>query len=127
LGVLRIPKIGLEAPVLGGTDTWTLKHALGHITGTALPGAPGNCALAGHRDGLFRGLKDVGEGDAIELDTARGTERYRVARVWVVEPEDVTVLAATPSSVLTLVTCYPFYFVGAAPRRYIVRAVLASN
>jgi sortase A len=124
LAVLRIPRIGLEVPVLPGTDDRTLDRAVGHIDDTALPGADGNSGIAGHRDGFFRGLKDIAEGDVIELETTQVKEIYRVERTWVVDPEDVSVLDPTPTRALTLVTCYPFYYVGPAPRRYIVRAVL---
>jgi len=127
LAVLRIPRIGIEVPVLPGTDDRTLDRAVGHIDDTALPGADGNSGIAGHRDGFFRGLKDIAEGDAIELETAKGKEIYRVERTWVVDPEDVSVLDPTPMRVLTLVTCYPFYYIGPAPRRFIVRAVLAKR
>jgi sortase A len=123
LAVLRIPKIRLEVPILQGTDDVTLNRAVGHIDDTALPGAEGNSGIAGHRDGFFRGLKDIGPDDAIELETLRGKETYRVERIWVVGPEDVSVLETTPTRSLTLVTCYPFYYVGPAPQRYIVRAV----
>jgi sortase A len=122
LAVLRIPKIRLEVPILPGTDERTLDRAVGHIDETAVPGADGNSGIAGHRDGFFRGLKDVTPGDAIELDTLDGKLTYRVERTWVVEPEDVSVLDPTPSRALTLVTCYPFYYVGPAPQRFIVRA-----
>lgn len=127
LGVLRIRKIGLEVAVLPGTDDFTLDRAVGHIEQTALPGTDGNSGIAGHRDGFFRGLKDVGPGDGIEIETLQGEEVYRVERVWVVDPQDVTVLDATPTRALTLVTCYPFYHVGPAPQRYIVRAVRAAG
>ncbi len=121
--VLRIPKIRLEVPVLPGTDERTLDRAVGHIEGTAQPGTDGNLAIAGHRDGFFRGLKDIAPGDLIELDTMQGKDTYRVERTWVVNPDDVWVLDPTSTRVLTLVTCYPFYFVGEAPYRFIVRAV----
>jgi sortase A len=121
--VLRIPKIRLEVPVLPGTDDHTLDRAAGHIEDTAQPGMDGNSGIAGHRDGFFRGLKDITPGDVIELDTLQGTDVYRVERTWVVKPEDVSVLDPTPTPALTLVTCYPFYFVGSAPERFIVRAV----
>jgi sortase A len=123
LGVLRIPKIDLEVAILPGTSEWTLNRAVGHIVETALPGTDGNAAIAGHRDGFFRGLKDVGPGDLLELETLGARERYRVERVWIVNQEDVWVLDPTPARAVTLVTCYPFYYVGSAPQRYIVRAV----
>ena len=127
LAVLRIPKIRLEVPVLPGTDDRTLDRAVGHIEDTAQPGTDGNSGIAGHRDGFFRGLKDIAIGDWIELETLSGKEVYRVEQTWVVDPEDVSVLDPTPRRALTLVTCYPFYFVGAAPRRFIVRAVLTGD
>jgi sortase A len=127
LAVLRIPEIGLEVPVLSGTDDRTLDRAVGHIAGTAQPGTDGNAGIAGHRDGFFRGLKDITTGDTIELDTLHGQELYRIERTWIVNPDDVSVLDPTPGQALTLVTCYPFYFVGSAPQRFIVRAVRVSN
>jgi sortase A len=127
LAVLRIPKIHLEVAVLPGTDDFTLNRAVGHIENTPLPGTNGNSGIAGHRDGFFRGLKDIGTDDVIELETLRGKEMYRVERIWIVSPEDVSVLDATPTRSLTLVTCYPFYHVGPAPQRYIVRAVRADT
>jgi sortase A len=127
IAVLRIPKFGLEVPVLPGTDEVTLDRAVGHIEDTALPGTDGNSGIAGHRDGFFRGLKDIGVGDVIELETQYGKEVYRVQRTWVVPPDDVSVLDATPTRSLTLVTCYPFYFVGPAPERFIVRAERAPD
>ena len=123
LAVLRVPKIRLEVAVLPGTDDRTLDRSVGHIEGTAQPGTDGNVGLAGHRDGFFRGLKDLVIGDLIEIDTVQGTEAYRVERTWVVSPEDVSVLDPTSTQALTLVTCYPFYFVGSAPDRFILRAV----
>ena len=125
LAVLRIPRLRIEVPVLPGTDDSTLDRGAGHIDDTALPGADGNSGIAGHRDGFFRGLKDIAAGDVIELETARVKEIYRVERTWVVDPEDVSVLDPTPTRALTLVTCFPFYYIGPAPRRFIVRAVLA--
>lgn len=127
LAILRIPKIRLEVAVLEGTDDFTLNRAVGHIDDTPPPGTDGNSGIAGHRDGFFRGLKDVGPQDVIELETLREKEVYRVERSWVVEPEDVSVLDPTPARALTLVTCYPFYYVGPAPQRYIVRAVLVPR
>lgn len=127
LAVLRIPRIALEVPVLAGTDEWTLNRAVGHIDGTAQPGASGNAGIAGHRDSFFRVLKDVREGDFVELDTLTQSVTYRVERTWIVDPEDVSVLDPTSTPSVTLVTCYPFYFVGSAPRRFIVRAALAET
>jgi len=126
LAVLRIPKIHLEVPVLAGTSDRTLDRAVGHIEDTALPGTDGNSGIAGHRDGFFRGLKDISPGDALEIATLEGTDVYRVERTWVVDPEDVSVLDQTSTRTVTLVTCYPFYYVGSAPRRFIVRAVLTG-
>jgi sortase A len=123
IAVLRIPKLRLEVAVLPGTDDRTLDRGLGHIEDTASPGADGNSGIAGHRDGFFRGLKDIAPGDTIEVATLKTTHRYRVERTWVVDPDDVSVLDPTPAAALTLVTCYPFYFIGSAPQRFIVRAV----
>jgi sortase A len=127
LAVLRIPRIGLEVAVLEGTDELTLNRAVGHIAETARPGEDGNAGLAGHRDSYFRGLKDIAAGDLIELETLTGKEIYRIERTWIVEPEDVSVLDPTPRRSLTLVTCYPFYFVGSAPQRFIVRAEVVDD
>jgi sortase A len=127
VAVLRIRRIGLEVPVLEGTDDWTLNHGAGHIEDTAPPGADGNTGIAAHRDGFFRVLKDVMPGDALEIQTLKRTLAYRIERTWIVEPDDVTVLDPTPSPSVTLVTCYPFYFIGSAPQRFIVRAVGAAD
>lgn len=124
LAVLRIPRLRLEVPVLEGTDEWTLDRAVGHIDGTARPGEVGNVGIAGHRDGFFRVLKDISAGDAMELALSGETRRYRVQQISVVRPDDVSVLDPDQRQVLTLVTCYPFYFVGSAPERFIVRAEL---
>jgi sortase A len=123
LAVLRIPKIGLEVPVLEGTDDFTLNRAVGHIAGTPRPGEGGNVGIAGHRDGFFRGLKNMAPGDELELETRVDVLRYRIADTRIVRPQDVGVLGATAQSTLTLVTCYPFYYVGSAPKRYVIRAV----
>jgi len=127
LAILRIPSLRLEVAVLPGTDDFVLDRAVGHIDDTALPGADGNSGIAGHRDGFFRGLKDIAAGDAIELETLTGREMYHVERIWIVNPEDVSVLDPTPVRSLTLVTCYPFYFIGSAPQRFIVRAVRSQG
>jgi len=123
LSILSIPKIGLEVPVLAGTDDLTLNRAVGLIEGTPRPGEMGNSGIAGHRDGFFRGLKDVVAGDVIEVRSLSARRSYVVESIRIVQPEDVWVLAPTSSPVLTLVTCYPFYFIGSAPQRFIVRAV----
>jgi len=127
LAVLRIPKIGLEVPVLAGTEEWTLDRGVGWVEATARPGEPGNVAIAGHRDGFFRGLKEIRTGDAIEVATPGGRRSYRVDNIRIVRPDDVRVLEPTAAPTLTLITCYPFYFVGSAPKRYIVRATLAGT
>jgi sortase A len=127
LAVLRISKINLEVPLFDGTDDLTLNHAVGRIAGTARPGETGNIGIAGHRDGFFRGLKDVKVGDPIELKTLEGTETYVVDRIQIVRPDDVGVLQRRPVPSLTLVTCYPFYFIGSAPERYIVTASLTRE
>lgn len=123
LAVLRIPRVKVEVPVLPGTDEMTLNRAVGWIEGTARPGETGNVGIAGHRDGFFRCLKDVAKGDALSLETAGGPEEYVIDDIRIVTPQDVSVLDAMTSPAVTLVTCYPFYFVGDAPKRYIVRAV----
>ena len=122
VALLRIPKIRLEVPVLEGTDELTMDRAVGLIVGTARPGEDGNIGISGHRDGFFRGLKDIREGDGIELVTATGTDTYTIDHIVIVKPADVSVLAPRPRPSITLVTCYPFYFVGSAPQRYIVQA-----
>lgn len=127
LAVLSIPSINLEVPVLDGTDDFTLNRAVGHIEGTPAPGQQGNVGIAGHRDGFFRGLKDVHEGDAIELITQKERARYVVDEILIVSPEEISVLGARSKSSLTLVTCYPFYYVGSAPQRYIVHASIANT
>jgi sortase A len=127
IAILRIPRLDMELPVRPGTDDATLARAVGHIDGTALPGEDGNIGLAAHRDTHFRPLKHIVPGDVIELQTPAGTDVYRVERTWIVDPDDVSVIAPTSSRAVTLVTCYPFNFVGSAPRRFIVRAVPAAR
>lgn len=127
LAVLRIPRISLEAPLFDGTDDLTLNHAVGRIAGTSRPGEPGNIGIAGHRDGFFRGLKGVRVGDAIELKTLKETDTYVVDQIQIVSPRQVEVLRSTSAPSLTLVTCYPFYFLGSAPQRYILTASLSPE
>ncbi|HEV2729647.1 MAG TPA: class D sortase [Terriglobales bacterium] len=127
LAVLRIAKVHLEVPVLNGIDDLSLNRGVGYIPGTYRPGEPGNIGIAGHRDGFFRVLKDVGPGDMIELETVGRIDIYRVNQVVIVKPDDVSVLQPTSIPTLTLVTCYPFYFIGSAPKRYIVHASLVES
>jgi sortase A len=122
IAILRLTAIKLEVPVLNGTDQLTLNRGAGWINGTSRPGERGNIGIAGHRDSFFRGLKDLKLGDGIDLVTRSRTETYVVDQMRVVSPDDVSVLQPTSNSSLTLVTCYPFYFVGSAPLRYIVHA-----
>jgi len=127
LAILEVPAAELEVLVLEGTDDWTLNRAVGWIEGTARPGSAGNVGIAGHRDGFFRGLRHVREGDSLWLTTPRARYGYRVERIQIVEPDAVEVLAPTPAPTLTLVTCYPFYYVGSAPQRLILSAQLVSK
>jgi sortase A len=127
IAVLELPRLGLTVPVLEGTDELTLNRGVGHVAGTAQPGERGNVAIAGHRDGFFRVLKDVTSGDQIRLVTLERTLNYTVEETGILEPEDVKVLEPTGKPVLTLLTCYPFYYVGNAPKRFIVRASLTGE
>ena len=127
LGVLEISAIRLRVPVLEGTDEVALDRAVGHIPGTAALGETGNIGIAGHRDGFFRGLKDVHVGETIDVYTQHGRSRYAVDEIETVSPDDVSVLAPRAKPSLTLVTCYPFYFVGSAPLRYIVHAMAVDT
>jgi len=127
IAVLRIPKIGLEVPVLDGTDDLTLNRAVGRIEGTATIENMGNLGIAGHRDGYFRGLKDVAVGDTIKLETLTGELTFVIDKISIVMPTDVHVLAPTERPTITLVGCYPFYYVGKAPQRYVVRATLQGS
>jgi sortase A len=127
LGRLEISRIGLTAMILEGIEEGTLRRAVGHIPGTPLPGQHGNVALAGHRDTFFRGLRKIRKDDEITLTTLSGSYRYRVDSTIVVEPEEIEVIGDADNDILTLVTCYPFNFVGAAPKRFIVRAHRVSG
>ena len=127
LAVLQIAKLKIEVPVFDGTDDLTLNRGVGRIIGSARPGTQGNIGIAGHRDGFFRGLKDIATGDEIDLMTTKEKARYIVDQIEIVSPNDVRVLQPRSAPSLTLVTCYPFYFVGDAPSRFIVHASLASD
>jgi sortase A len=123
IGRISIPRIGVSAVVVQGVGKRTLRRGAGHIPDTAMPfQQAGNVGIAAHRDSFFRGLKDIHEHDTIELTTLEGTFRYQVAWTRIVKPEDTSVLAPTDEPALTLVTCYPFYYVGSAPKRFVVRA-----
>jgi sortase A len=122
IALLRIPRLEIEVPVFVGTDDLVLNRGVGQIEGTALPGEGGNIGIAGHRDGFFRPLKDIAVGDALVLESTSETTTFLVEELHIVDPSDVWVLAPTESPSVTLVTCYPFYFIGSAPQRFIVRA-----
>jgi len=127
LAEVRISRLGIAVPLLDGTDALTLNHAVGHIAGTARPGELGNIGIAGHRDSFFRGLKDVHVGDVIELERRSGTDKYVVDKILIVTPSDVDVLRSRRVPSLTLITCYPFYFIGNAPQRFVVEASLKAK
>jgi len=122
IGRIEITRLGLSVIVIEGDDGKTLRRAAGHVPGTALPGQPGNVGITAHRDAFFRPLRNIQLDDVITLTTLQGEYSYRVVSTKVVSPEDVAVLDPTGGEILTLVTCHPFYFVGAAPNRFIVRA-----
>jgi len=122
IGRIEVRRLGLSAMVVEGTTDSALRRAAGHILGTGMPGVPGNVGIAAHRDTFFRPLRNVRKDDVITLTTSGAEYRYRVVSTKVVHPDDVSVLDPSAEEVLTLVTCYPFFFVGSAPDRFIVRA-----
>jgi len=122
LGRIKIPRLKVQVAILEGTSSQTLRLGVGHIGGTALPGEPGNIGIAGHRDTYFRALKDIRADDEIQIQTATGVARYAVDWIQITAPGDSDILVHKTGSALTLVTCYPFYFVGSAPERYVVHA-----
>jgi sortase A len=122
IGRIEIARLDLSAVLFEGIHEATLRRAVGHIPGTVLPGQTGNVGIAGHRDTFFRPLRNIQRDDIITLTTVQGEYRYRVVSTKVVSPDDVAVLDPIAGEVLTLVTCHPFYFVGPAPHRFIVRA-----
>ena len=122
IGKLEIPRLNLSAPIKTGDDESILDASVGYLPDTPLPWMPGNSALASHRDRLFRPLRFIRKGDTIKLSTTHGVLNYRVLKTMIVNPEDVWVLKPIPKVSLTLITCYPFYFVGHAPNRFIVQA-----
>jgi sortase A len=127
LGRLDAPSVRMSASVLEGSDDGTLSRGAGHIEDTPLPGEPGNIGIAGHRDTVFRPLRAIKVGDPLNLTTADHTYRYRISKTLIVGPDDVYVLDPTAQPTLTLVTCYPFEFIGHAPRRFIVQAELTQT
>ncbi len=124
---LEAPSVHLAATVLEGSDNGTLAKAAGHIEYTALPGQPGNVGIAGHRDTTFRAVRHLHAGDPLVLTTRGQVLHYRITKTSIVSPDDVSVLDPTPRPVLTLVTCYPFEYIGHAPKRFIVRADLVEQ
>jgi sortase A len=122
IGRIEIQRLGMSIVIVEGMDKPTLRRAAGHIAGTAMPGQLGNIGIAAHRDTFFRPLRNIKRDDIITLTTLRGEYNYRVVSTKVVDPSDVAVLNSDGTEILTLVTCYPFYFVGSAPNRFIVRA-----
>ena len=122
IGRIAISRLGVSVIVMEGVGNTTLRRTAGHIPGTALPGHAGNIGIAAHRDTFFLPLRNIRQSDIITLTTRSGTYHYRVASTKVVNPSDVSVLESDGSEILTLVTCFPFYFIGAAPKRFIVRA-----
>jgi len=123
LAVIKINRLNIEGPIFDGTDKVTLDRGIGLVGGTAMPGEVGNMALSAHRDSFFRPLKDVVVGDRIELRTQNGIQDFEVSKITIVDSQDISVLDPTDTAVLTLITCYPFYYVGYAPDRFIVRAI----
>ena len=124
---LSIPRLDTELYVVEGDDTADLRRGPGHLPGTAMPGDDGNCVIAAHRDTHFRVLKDIRKGDDIILQTSRGQFLYRVAGTQIVQPTNTAALQPTHDAELKLITCYPFYYVGSAPKRFVVEAQLAGS
>jgi sortase A len=123
IGLLRIARVGLMVPVYPDIDERNLNRGAGWVAGTAALDSPGNIGIAAHRDGYFRALRKVVVGDVLELESVDRLRTYRITEISIVDPTDVSVLDPTPGPAVTLVTCYPFFFVGSAPKRYIVRAL----
>jgi sortase A len=126
LAKLTIPRLDAELYVVEGDGARELRRGPGHLAGTAMPGDDGNCVIAGHRDTHFRVLKDIRAGDDIVLETPAGQFLYRVRRTRVVDPKNTSALQSTDTPELNLITCYPFYYVGSAPERFVVEARLAG-
>ncbi|HEY6946636.1 MAG TPA: class D sortase [Candidatus Acidoferrum sp.] len=127
VGEIEIPRLAFKAVILQGDSSQVLRRGVGHLPGTPMPGERGNVGLAGHRDSFFRPLRQIRPGDIIALRTIKGEFQYRVESTRVVSPANIEVLAATDKRELTLVTCFPFNYVGAAPYRFVVRAAQVSG
>jgi len=127
MALLRIERLGLRVPIFEGTNELVLNRGTGWIVGTAKPGEPGNVGIAGHRDGFFRVLQDLQSGDRVEVVTRAATVAFIVDAIAIVDPSDTYVLDPGDTPSLTLVTCYPFYFVGSAPQRFIVHASIVET
>ena len=127
LGIFTIEKLNIKVPVYNGTDEFYLNRGLGRIKGMARMDEVGNLGISGHRDGFFRSLKDIEVGDDIEIQTTRGIQEYEVSSITIIPKSDTSILAPTTDKTLTIVTCYPFYFVGNAPKRYIVKATVKDS
>lgn len=127
LGIIEIPRSELKVAILEGTSPQTLRLGVGHIAGTALPGEPGNIGIAGHRDTFFWPLQNIRKNDEIQIQTRAGVSHFKVDWVEIVDPGDVGVLAPSTRSALTLVTCYPFHFIGAAPKRFVIHAHISPG
>ena len=122
LGIFKIEKLNINVPIYNGTSEYYLNRGVGRIKGMAKMDEVGNLGISGHRDGFFRVLKDIQLGDDIEIQTTQGVESYAVSSITIIPKSDISILAPTTDKTLTIVTCYPFYFVGNAPKRYIVKA-----
>jgi sortase A len=122
MGILTIDKLNIQVPIYNGTDDLVLNRGAGRIKGTAKMNETGNLGLSGHRDGFFRGFKDIQVGDDIQVQTTHGVQGYEVASITIVDKSDISPLTPSDEKIITFVTCYPFYFVGHAPKRYIVTA-----
>jgi len=127
MGSLYIPRLEAQLPIYHGTDEDELENGVGHFKESVLPGEKDNAVLSGHRDTVFRNLGQVGKGDELEVTTTAGTFVYKVKKVRIVDKDDLTVIVPKPRAVLTVSTCYPFNFIGAAPKRYILEAFLVSS
>jgi sortase A len=127
IGIISIPKLSEVYPIVQGTDASDLEKGVGHFVGSVMPGIKDNTVLAGHRDSVFSKLGKLVVGDLVTISTSDGTFIYSVTKTRIVLPTDKTVIVPTPNATLTLITCYPFYYIGSAPKRYIVSANLVNQ